>query len=121
MLITSSSSPAILDRKYQAIRNEALKSGILLKETDEKVEEVITNTHILNAKANAVRTGAFAIHSNLLKSDKLAKLCQLSLILLTLSGAVIIIVKLIINQKTVEHTRIVEPAHSLFQTSEERT
>jgi len=90
-------SSILLDKKYDNIRIEALNAGILLKETDEKINEIINDGHIIKSHAYDVRTNALKFYQNLIQSKKLIHYCQLIFIIIIITILIIFIGKIFIN------------------------
>lgn len=67
----------LLDKKYENIRTEAINAGILLKETDEKIDEIINDGHTIKSHAYDIRSNALRFYQNLIQSEKLIRYCQL--------------------------------------------
>ena len=75
-------SAILLDTKYDNIRKEAINAGILLKETDEKIDEIINDGQLIKSHALDVRTNALKFYRNLIRSEKIRRFCQLMFILI---------------------------------------
>jgi hypothetical protein len=74
-------SSVLLDNKYDQIRTEAINAGILLKETDEKVDEIINDGQIIKSHAHDVRSNAIRFYQNLIQSEKIIRYCQVIFII----------------------------------------
>ncbi|CAF3970561.1 unnamed protein product [Rotaria magnacalcarata] len=96
--IKTGSSPAIhseilLDEKYDAIRIEAINAGILLKETDEKIDELIHDARMIKSHGRDIRSNALRFYQNLIQSRKIIRFCQLIYILISIIIIIILIGK----------------------------
>ena len=69
-------SAVLLDNKYENIRAEAIHAGILLKETDEKLDEIINDGHTIKSLAQNIQSNAFRFYQNLIRSEKFIRCCQ---------------------------------------------
>ncbi len=92
-------SSILLDKKYDNIRIEALNAGILLKETDEKINEIINDGHIIKSHAYDVRTNALKFYQNLIQSKKLICYCQLIFIIIIITFLIVFIGKIFIGKR----------------------
>jgi hypothetical protein len=92
-------SSILLDKKYDHIRTEAINAGILLKETDEKVDEIINNGHTIKAHAHDVRSNALKFYQNLIQSEKIVRYCQLIFIILIITFVIVFIGKVFIGKR----------------------
>lgn len=70
-------SSITLDKKYENIRTEAMQAGILLKETDEKIDEIIHDGNMIKSYANDIRLKALKFYQNLIQSEKFIRYCRL--------------------------------------------
>lgn len=70
------SSAVLLDNKYENIRAEAIHAGILLKETDEKLDEIINDGHKIQSLAQNIQSNAARFYQNLIRSERLIRCCQ---------------------------------------------
>jgi hypothetical protein len=93
-------SSIILDKKYDQIRAEALHAGILLKETHEKVDEIITDGQIIESHAHDVRSNALRFYQNLIRSEKLIRYCQVIFIMVIIFIGIIFIGNFFVRKKT---------------------
>lgn len=75
-------SSILLDKKYENIRTEAIHAGILLRETDEKIEDIINDGHMIKSHAHNIRSNALRFYQNLIQSEKLIRYCQLIFIII---------------------------------------
>ena len=66
----------LLDKKYENIRTEAIHAGILLRETDEKVEGMINDGHTIQSHAQNLQSNALKLYRRLIRSEKLIRFCQ---------------------------------------------
>ncbi len=94
--ITTGKSPVsvLLDKKYENIRTEAIQSGILIREIDEKIDEIITDGHRIKSHAYDIRSNALKFYQNLIQSEKILRYCLLIFIII-----VIIIIAIIFIRK----------------------
>ena len=86
-------SSILLEKKYDEIRTEAIKAGILLKETNEKVDEIINDGHIIKSHAYGVRINALRFYQSLTQSGKINRYCQLVFIIIIITVSIIFIGK----------------------------
>ncbi len=89
----------LLDEKYDSIRSEAINAGILLKETDEKVDEMINDGQRITSHAQDVRANALRFVRNLMQSEKLVFYCQLIFIVTIVIIAILFIGKVFIGRR----------------------
>ncbi len=87
-------SSILLDKTYDEIRTEAINAGILLKETDEKVDEIINDGHIIKSHAYNVRANALRFYRNLIQSEKIIRYCQVIFIIFILIIVIIFVGKI---------------------------
>ncbi len=92
-------SAILLDRKYDYIRTEAMNAGILLKEIDENVEEIIHDGNIIQSHAQDVRTNAGRFYRNLMQSEKLVRYCQWIFVVVVITLVIIFIGKVFIGKR----------------------
>jgi len=102
--IKAGKSPAVdssilLDKTYDDIRIEAINAGIILKETNEKVDEIINDGHLIKSHAYDVRSNALRFYQNLMQSEKLIRYCQWIFIITIIIIAIIFIGKFFISKK----------------------
>lgn len=91
-------SSLALDNKYENIRTEAIHAGILLRETDEKVEEIINDGQMIKSHAHDLRSNAFKFYQNLIQSEKIIRYCQLIFLILILIIAIFFIGKVFVRR-----------------------
>ncbi len=92
-------SSILLDKKYDNIRTEAINAGILLKETDEKIDEIINDGHSIKVHAHNVRTNALRFYQNLIQSEKVIRYCQLIFIIIIITFLIVFIGKIFIGKR----------------------
>ena len=96
-------SPAIystnlLDEKYENIRTEAIHAGILLRETDEKVEEMINDGRTIQSHAQNVQSNALRFYRSLIRSEKLIRYCQFIFLITIITVIVFLIGKAVFRR-----------------------
>ncbi|CAF3570808.1 unnamed protein product [Adineta steineri] len=91
-------STILLDKKYHDIRNEAINAGILLKETDEKVDEIIKDGFLIKSHAHNIQSNALRFYRNLIQSEKLIQFCQFIFIIIIISLTIIFIGKFFLSK-----------------------
>ena len=84
---------SLIDKKYENIRTEAIHSGILLKETDEKIDEIINDGHTIKSHAYDIQSNVRRFYQNLIRSEKLLRYCLFVFIIIIIMIAMIIIGK----------------------------
>jgi len=92
-------SSILLDKKYDNIRTEAINAGILLKETDEKIDEIINDGYSIKVHAHNVRTNALRFYQNLIQSEKVIRYCQLIFIIIIITFVIVFIGKIFIEKR----------------------
>ncbi|CAF0776289.1 unnamed protein product [Rotaria sordida] len=92
-------SSILLDKKYDNIRIEAINAGIILKETNEKIDEIINDGHIIKSHAYDIRSNALRFYENLIQSKKFIQYCQLIFILIIITIMSIFIGKFFTRKK----------------------
>jgi len=92
-------SSILLDKKYDNIRTEAINAGILLKETDEKIDEIINDGHTIKAHAHNIRVNALRFYQNLIQSEKIIRYCQLIFIIIIITFLIVFIGKIFIGKR----------------------
>lgn len=86
-------STNLLDKKYENIRTEAVHASILLKETDEKANEIINDGHTIQSHAQSVQANALRFYRKLIRSEKLIRYCQFIFLIVIVTVVVFLIVK----------------------------
>ena len=86
-------STNLLDKKYENIRTEAIHANILLKATDEKVDEMINDGHTIQSHAQSVQANALRFYRNLIRSVKLIRYCQFIFLIVIVTVIGFLIVK----------------------------
>ncbi|CAF2595921.1 unnamed protein product [Rotaria sp. Silwood2] len=92
-------SSILLDKKYDDIRIEAINAGIILKETNEKIDEIINDGHTIKSYAHDIRSNALQFYQNLIQSKKLIRYCQLVFLLIIITIMSIFIGKIFTRKK----------------------
>jgi hypothetical protein len=88
----------LLDKKYENIRTEAIHSGILLKQIDEKIDEIITDGHTIKSHAYDIQSNARKFYQNLIRSEKFLRYCLLIFIIFMIMIAMIFIGKFFVRK-----------------------
>lgn len=96
-----------LDTKYENIRSEAIQAGLILKETDEKIDEIIYDSHLVKSHAQDIRMNVIKFYRNLMKSERLKCLCQIIFICL-----ICLIVIIFIGKSKKQKTILISCQHS---------
>lgn len=85
--------PGSFDEKYHQIRSEAHHAGVLLRETDEKIDDIITNSRTIGFHAHDVRSNALRLYRYLKQSERLLRCCQWMFILVIMIVLVVLVGK----------------------------
>ena len=80
----------LLDEKYDQIQNEAIQAGILLKKTDEKIEQIIDENRKIQAHTDDVKTNAVRFYRNLVQSERMCRFYLLIIGLFLFFGLIIV-------------------------------
>lgn len=86
-----------LDQTYNDIRNEAVHAGVLLKATDEKIDELILNGQTIRSHANAIQAQTISFYRRLIRSENIARYCHVLTITLIIILAVVFIGKMLVR------------------------
>lgn len=102
--ITTGKSPAtyssiLLDKKYEDIRKEATNAGILLKETDEKIDEIIKDGTIIKSHAHDVQAYALRLYEHIIRSDKILRYFLILFLIIVIMMVIFFLAKLYISSK----------------------
>ena len=93
----SNAGSSSLDRTYDDIRSEAVHAGVLLKETDEKIDELIHNGRTIRSHANAIQTQTLSFYRRLIRSENIARYCHVIVITLIIILAVVFIGRMLVR------------------------
>lgn len=78
--IPATHTSTLLDKKYHEIQIEAINAGILLRETDEKLDDIIDDGRMIKSYSHDIRTNALLLYRNMIQSKKI--LCQILFIVI---------------------------------------
>ena len=95
---TRAHSSISVDNKYKEIRNEALNAGILLKETDEQIDEIIYDGLKIKSHAYDIRSNALRFYRNLIQSERMIQFCQWTFVVIVITLSICLILKNLLHQ-----------------------
>lgn len=87
-----------LDNKYKDIQHEALNAGILLRETDEQIDEIISDGLKIKSHAYNIRSNALRFYRNLIQSERMIRICQWTFVVIVFALIFCFILKSFLRQ-----------------------